>query len=137
MKHCFFCNNEMNEDSNNSLLAYRLCDQCKTEMGKGNTLIVTSNEPIFENQGCICHLEIPNPEADSKKIPIYPTGEWAVFDDNTIKEFFDESHTNEIIKNKFGLITQEMFDEIKDIYKNIKMKTVELNNEKENGGTKQ
>ena len=134
MKHCFFCNNEINDESNNSLLTYRLCNACKQEMDKGNTLVVIQTDPVFENQGCICHLSVPDPEnpESTRLIPAYPTGEWAVFDDNTINEFFDATRATQIISNKIGLIMEDAFNEIKDIYKNTKLKTEEQDNEKEN-----
>ena len=54
------------------------------------------------------------------------------FDDNTINEFFDANRAAQIISNKIGLIMEDAFNEIKDIYKNTKLKTEEQNNEKEN-----
>ncbi len=117
-KICFFCGNTFESDTYETIVNYHVCPECKAEMDKGITLLSVQNTKSFKDQIPICKYETN----DGLK-EMYPTGEWAVFPENAIHEFFGDSSetTSKLITDRKGFIAPEIFNQIKEIYKDLKV----------------
>ena len=114
---CFFCQREINEHKpENTIANYKICDECLEVMNEGITLIAVTEKPIYSEQYPICKYD-----TGREFKTFYPTGEWAVFSEETIRLFFDEKADN-IINKKITFIDPTVFTEIKNIYSTLKVK---------------
>ena len=83
---CFFCQKEITDfNKANTIVNYNICNDCAEHMSKGITLIAVEPTPIDKEQVPICRYD-----TGSDVINLYPTGEWAVFTQDTIQLFFGD-----------------------------------------------
>ena len=120
---CFFCGAEIPENTEPAtLVRYYVCDECKKEMDKGIVVVAIDSKPSFKGQEPIC--EYVHDENGEQKEKIYPTGEWAVFSEQTIRTLFgeDTEKVSRILIQKSAWVSPEVFDEIKQVYKDLRVK---------------
>lgn len=123
---CFFCGSEIPENTEPAtLVRYYVCDECKKEMDKGIVVVAIDSKPSFKGQEPIC--EYVHDENGEQKEKIYPTGEWAVFSEQSIRTLFgeDTEKVSRILIQKSAWVSPEVFDEIKQVYKDLRVKHTE------------
>ena len=102
---CFYCGKEKNEIAllgkigdgrkgedieapKNAILDYEPCDECKSNMEKGVTIIGVETYPIHDGQPAIAK-------------GLYPTGAWCVTTDDFITRMVnDENMKDDILKRR-------------------------------------
>lgn len=89
---CFFCGKERSEIAllgklpndaeapRYAIIDYEPCDECKTAMASGITLIGTTFHPNTQGQ----------PPITNKPQPAYPTGSWVVLREEAVDRIFTE-----------------------------------------------
>ena len=108
---CFYCGREKNEIAllgkigskgqdieapKHAVIDYEPCDECKSMMENGIALIgVTDIEP-----------DDHRPMIDAKN-HLYPTGCFVIMTDNGVKQIFDKTTADELIKKKKGFMDHD------------------------------
>lgn len=116
---CFFCGKEKNEIAlmghighksedieapHNIILDYEPCDECKSGMAQGVTLIGYTNTENQKGQPPIMKLQSGE--------NFYPTGSWCVMKDEAISRIFPEEIANSAIENRKLLVEQPVLTDL-------------------------
>ena len=117
MAVCFFCGEHTGEIAllgkigrndteapREAVISYEPCKACKDNMSKGITLIGVKDQ-LFDR---------PPIASTENGRDVYPTGSMAVVTEDFVRRFFIEPAASDLIKNRKGLLPEEVVQHIID-----------------------